>query len=392
MLTPTVGDLFNYAAEKIQRVAQESWPGTPVRLGVHVPSVTGYVRSVSVGDRTLYAKYSFLGVSLVSVLRGGCGDWPAVRAAQAAYIATPGSLLERESAQLRLLRRQRLSVCAVAGYRTGVLFTEPVAGPTLAEMLVKSPDRTADLLARSMAELGRIQGPVMADRVEGMRIPERSIAGTFGRKFNGISGHTYLSRLGEDRMESAEARDQIRKVLITVVQRLVRLRAFPQARCPVVSYGDLKPEHVLFPEGPEETPTYIDPGLARGHGCSDTAKLISRTALNLLTTAPQHATAVAVAAGLHTFVHDQLRSVERGMHTAWLRQLLVTWLMDTVNILTTYLSAPAPLPLPEHATAVINRAATVCVLLDRTSAALAAGTPARAVLRLALSDIAKAAR
>ncbi|WP_149824155.1 hypothetical protein [Streptomyces tailanensis] len=83
-----------------------------------------------------------------------------------------------------------------------------------------------------------------------------------------------------------------------------------------------------------------------------------------------------------------MRGTLRGL---WLRRLLVTWLMDTVNILSTYLTAPASLPLPEHARAVIDRTQALCTLLDQVSAQLAAATDPDAAWRLALRAVAKAA-
>ncbi|MFJ8082779.1 hypothetical protein ACIQ6Y_19430 [Streptomyces sp. NPDC096205] len=64
---------------------------------------------------------------------------------------------------------------------------------------------------------------------------------------------------------------------------------------------------------------------------------------------------------------------------ACLRKLLLLWLMDTVNILTTYLSAPAAPPLPEQGLALVDRAVDVFRMAERTSAELAAGTDTRTV-------------
>ena len=87
---PTLEQLFGYAAEQIAVAAGELWPGEWLQLAEHVPSVTGYVQRVETGGRTLFAKYSYMGTSLVSVLRGRCGDWDRVRAAQRAYAAALG--------------------------------------------------------------------------------------------------------------------------------------------------------------------------------------------------------------------------------------------------------------------------------------------------------------
>ncbi|WP_053161113.1 hypothetical protein [Streptomyces caatingaensis] len=99
-----------------------------MRLGQHTPSVTAYVRRLTVDGRPLYAKVSLLGMSLVSVLRGTAGDWAQVRAAQAAYQGSPGALLEREARGLAIVQEAGARACRVAGHQDGVLFTEPVAG------------------------------------------------------------------------------------------------------------------------------------------------------------------------------------------------------------------------------------------------------------------------
>lgn len=62
------------------------------------------MRRIRVDGRALYAKYSLLGVSLVSLLRGACGPWPQVREAQRAYVLRPDALIEREAGQLRFLQ------------------------------------------------------------------------------------------------------------------------------------------------------------------------------------------------------------------------------------------------------------------------------------------------
>ncbi|MDT0441423.1 hypothetical protein [Streptomyces johnsoniae] len=57
----------------------------------------------------------------------------------------------------------------------------------------------------------------------------------------------------------------------------------------------------------------------------------------------------------------------------WLHQLLVLWLMDTVNVLSTYLSAPASLPLPPQAARLVQRAVEVSNLAESVSADLVTG-------------------
>ncbi|WP_149824154.1 phosphotransferase [Streptomyces tailanensis] len=300
---PQPTDLFALSTDRIHRAAADLWPDEPLTLGDHVPSVTGYVHRARVGGREVFAKDSVLGLSLVSVLRGLAGDRDRVRATQAAYAASPMSLLAREAAQLRTLDAAGVSVARCAGYASGVLFTVPVTGPTLADLIAKDPARTYDLLTAAVTGLEGLQHPHVAAQVDAAPIPERSIDGTFRRKFNGVSGRLYIGRLGLDRLDE-RTRQGVTAVVGVVVARLLKLRLAPPISPTVIVYGDLKPEHVLFPDGPDEDPVFIDPGLARGPVHHDAAKLISRTFLTLIAAPLLDAPASAVADGIAAFVAE----------------------------------------------------------------------------------------
>ncbi|MEU9396926.1 hypothetical protein AB0D86_43920 [Streptomyces sp. NPDC048324] len=387
---PEPGALFTLAADRIRRVAAEEWPGEPVTLGAHVPSVTGYVRRVHLGGREVFAKDSVLGLSLVSVLRGAAGDGDQVRAAQAAYATSPTSLLAREAAQLRALDATGIRVGRCAAYRDGVLFTEAVTGPSLLDLITKEPARTADLMSRSLRSLAGLQNPAVAEAADASPITERGIDTTFRRKFNGISGRAYVGRLGVDQLDERTRRGAV-AVLGGVVSRLLKLRLTPAPGPRLVVYGDLKPEHVIWPDGPDEQPVYIDPGLSRGGAHQDAAKLVSRTLLAVLAEPPLDGGAAPVVEGIDAFVHAQAREISRTARGLWLRRLMVTWLMDSVNILSTYLAAPAALPLPDHARAVVDSTPALCTVLDSVSANLSAGTEPEATWRLALAAVTRAA-
>jgi hypothetical protein len=386
---PEPGALFEVAADRIRRVAAEEWPGEPVTLSAHVPSVTGYVRRVHLGGRELFAKDSVLGLSLVSVLRGVAGDGDQVRAAQAAYVTSPASLLAREAAQLCALDAAGIRVGRCAGYRDGVLFTEAVTGPSLLDLITKAPARTADLMSGAVRSLEGLQSPAVAAVAEAAPIAERGIDTTFRRKFNGISGRAYVARLGVDRLNERTRRGAV-AMLGVVVSRLLKLRLTPASGPRPVVYGDLKPEHVLFPDGPDEQPVFIDPGLSRGSAHQDAAKLVSR-ALLAVVAAPPAEGVVLVVEGIDAFTQGQAQGLSRTARGMWLRRLMVTWLMDTVNILSTYLAAPAALPLPEHACAVVDSTPVLCTVLDSVSATLTAGTEPEAAWRLALASVTRAA-
>ncbi|MGW5121445.1 phosphotransferase [Streptomyces noursei] len=378
--TIAAAEVFDYADEKIRQAAAELWPGGTVRLGQHTPSVTAYVRCLTVDNRPLYAKVSLLGLSLVSVLRGTAGGWAQVRTAQAAYHGSRGALLEREARGLAILQEAGARACQVAGHLGGVLFTEPVTGPTLADLVAKDPHHTGELMTRAVTELAGLQQPSVARAIDEAAITERGIGSTFDRKFNGISGPTYLSKAG-----------QAGKVLGTVVLRLRRLRPAGATGHRPVIYGDLKPEHLVFPDGAGGRPIFLDPGLGRGQPQADPAKLISRTVLNLIAFSPDLAAADATTTGIEEFADALTADLAPDERAEWLRHLMVLWLMDTTNILSTYLTCPTDLPLPEHAGMLTARAGTVCGLLETTSAGLVAGTDPQAVWQLALADVVKAA-
>ncbi|WP_433891997.1 phosphotransferase [Streptomyces sp. CA-111067] len=384
---PSVPEVFAYAGEQIRRAAADLWPDVPVRLAEHVPSVTSYVHRLQVGDRELYAKVSVLGVSLVSLLLGACGRWPDVLQAQQDYEARADGLLVREAAQLRLLAGLgRPRMCELAGVHRGVLFTEPVTGPSLGELLLVRPGDAAELLALPLAELRPLRRLDVVRRLEPAGvIGERSIAGTFLRKFNGLTGTVYLDRLGAERCEP-DQRQAVVELLRPTVDRLQRLHmTLPPTTPTTLAYGDLKPEHVVFPDGAEERPVLLDPGLLRAGTTADVAKLISRTVLFLASCQPGAATAGQVVEGLGVLAAGQVLRLSRQARRVWLRELLALWLIDTTNILSTYLSAPSALPLPAQGLALVDRAEAVGTLVDAVSADLATGADLRSVWEHALA-------
>ncbi|UQI44602.1 hypothetical protein M1P56_09715 [Streptomyces sp. HU2014] len=388
---PTTGEVFGYACAQIHQAAASMWPEAPVRLGAHVPSVTGYVHRMTVGDdRELFAKHSMLGSSLVSILRGVHGPWSVIESLQPDYAASAESLLAREAAQLKFLQG-RLQAATTAGLTHGVLFTNPVTGPTLLERLLAQPASTSDLLGGVWAELEVLHRPgAPGDLLKGTFIGERSITGTFQRKFNGISGSVYIDHLGADRL-SSETAENVVGVVRQVVNRLLRLRSLTlPSGPPSLAYGDLKPEHIHYPSGLGGRPTFLDPGLLVAGPVVDAAKLVSRTILGLIAVRPGRKTVQAMVDGVSTFT-ESITPPRAVTADLWLRELLMIWLMDTVNIMTTYLSAPATLPLPAQGLALIKAVGPVCAVTERMSWALSCGRSPRAVWDLALRQVIEAA-
>ncbi|MFJ8313734.1 MULTISPECIES: hypothetical protein [unclassified Streptomyces] len=369
--------LFSHADQQIRRSAGALWPGARIDLGTHIPSVTGYVRIIDVDGAPLFAKYSLLGLSLVSVLRGTCGSWAAVQRAQDAYVCSPTALLGREAGQLRLLRRAGLKTPHVAGLATGVLFTTPVAGPTLGDLVAKEPERTDALITSMLRVLREGLRRINTTEAEAVAIGERSIPATFTRKFNGISGATYLRQAGPHC-----------SVLTAIVGHLQRMRLAPVTGARPLVYGDLKPDHVVYVNGPDCAPVFLDPGMGRGRPQADHAKLLSRLILSLFANPPVPAAVHAVTTGLGAVAEHSVAGLGKTQRSAWLRELVLLWLMDTVNIVSTYLTCPVVLPMPPQAVAITKRAASLLGLLDAVSADLATRDP-RTVWALALSRLSK---
>ncbi|MFE2991438.1 hypothetical protein [Streptomyces sp. NPDC059262] len=368
---PQIAEVFDFARAQIHQAAADLWPHADIQLGAHVPSITGYVTHLAVDERPLYAKYSYLGMSLVSLLRGAGGTWPQVREAQADYVRRPDALLAREHAQLQLLAQlDGPRACAAAGLERGVLFTVPAVGSTLGDLLLRTPAQTVPLLEGTFAELR----PLYRTRTAGWLGPsgaigERSVAATFARKFNGISGQTYLDRIGADRCPPA-VRTEVAGRLRAVVARLRHARLVAlQPALEVLTYGELKPEHVVFPDSGGERPLFIDPGLGRGRATSDAAKLISRIVLRLLIARSMPHAATQVLDGVDAFAQNRVALRSAKAARSWQREVLIFWMMDTINLLSTVLSAPPGLPLNERTQALADRPLAACRLLDHASAA-----------------------
>ena len=118
----------------------------------------------------------------------------------------------------------------------------------------------------------------------------------------------------------------------------------------------------------------------------DAAKLISRTVLLLAAARPGAETGEQAMHGVGAFAVARADVLPARIRRSWLRELLVLWLMDSVNILTTYLSAPGTLPLPGRGSALVGRAVDLCRMADQLSSELAAGADARAVWESALGQ------
>ncbi|AJT69880.3 hypothetical protein T261_8286 [Streptomyces lydicus] len=122
------------------------------------------------------------------------------------------------------------------------------------------------------------------------------------------------------------------------------------------------------------------------------AKVVSRTPLRLVaglfpegraddTESPDH-----ILDGVAARVETSTPRESAGAAQEWLRRLLVLWLADTVNTLSTSLTAPEDFPLPSRSMTTVTRIDAVCTLLDHLSAALADREPPCSLWQRALAE------
>lgn len=345
------------------------WPGKGVVFGQQCPSVTSYVCRVTVDGEELIAKYSWLGMSLVSILRGAGGTWEEVREAQRAYVRSGALLTVREARNLELLRGfGRPRVCETAGLSAGVLFTRPVAGVPLADEVAARPGDTDALLDAALLAVGDLHGPAGAEALgDAIPIGERSVTGVFHRKFGGAGAAGYLAGLGRESGLPEEERQEIARLVRITVWRLLQMARTLPARQPTAVYGDLKPEHV-YVDGP--CLRFIDPAVQWAAGPqTDVAKLTGRTLL-LALGLPERRAGRQIVQGVASTLGRQFPGLLEQERAVRLREVVVLWLMDTVNILTTCLSAPLELPLAFHQQVLVARAREVAGIVALVSAVL----------------------
>ncbi|RDG38043.1 hypothetical protein [Streptomyces corynorhini] len=370
----------------IVRAAEDLWSDKQVVVGHQCPSVTSYVCRVTVDGEELIAKYSWLGISLVSLLRGAGGTWEEVQEAQRAYVQSTELLTARESQNLVFLRTLgRPRVCETAGLYGGVLFSRTVAGTSLADELMVRPWETSALLDAALVPLDELHGPAGAVCLRGAApIGERSVTDVFRRKFNGLSSRSYLRALGRDLGLPERERQEIVGLVQNTVGRLLRMSGAISSRQDTAVFGDLKPKHVYI-DGPHLT--YIDPAVRWAAGPRpDLAKLTGRTLL-LALGHPDPRAGQQIVRGAASVLARHAAALPEHERTRRLREVMVLWLMDTVSILSTCLSAPVGLPLAPHQQALVAQARTVAGIVDRVSALLIGSMAGPRLLDAVFSEV-----
>ncbi|MER5737315.1 hypothetical protein ABT117_16765 [Streptomyces sp. NPDC002262] len=262
-----------------------------------------------------------------------------------------------------------------------MLFTGPVAGPTLADLIDAEPGRTRELLALVLADVAAgLARDGVGEVVERTAIRERGIAGTFHRKFNGLSATAYLRRTGHG------------ETLAVAADRLRRARPLPPSRA-----GDLR--HLRRPQArarrllrprPAGLPRLRADARSPGRGHRETPFPPTARADRPPPAARRPAAASLVLGGADSFVRARLHRLPAETRSRWLRELVVLALMDTLNILSTYLTCLPDLPLSAHAAAVRDRARTLADLLDHATAPLASGDDGATWWRLYLTRVREA--
>lgn len=384
--TVSAMSLHTVSQRIITQAVRELWPDKKVVPGPRCPSVTSYVCRVTVDGEELIAKYSWLGMSLVSLLRGAGGTWAEVQDAQRAYVQSADLLTAREAQHLEFLRRLgEPHVCETAGLHRGVLLTRMVAGTPLIAELAARPWETGALLDEVLLVLSDLHGRVGADRLRAAApIGERSVVGVFRRKFDVMSSRAYLRSLGQGRALRDHERQEIVDLVGTAVWRLIRMADAISSQRGRLVFGDLKPEHVCI-EGARLT--FIDPALQRAAGPQpDIAKLTGR-ALLLAVGHREPNAGQQIVQGVASTLARHVAGLPERERAGRLREVMVLWLMDTVNILSTCLSAPQGLLLAPHQRSLVAQARMVAGVVDRVSALLLGATSGPRLLDAVFSEV-----
>ncbi|WDG29404.1 hypothetical protein N7925_14105 [Streptomyces sp. CA-278952] len=361
--------LYEASRRAITLTADDLWPGRGAVLGPQCPSVTSYVCSVTVDGEEMYAKYSWLGSSLVSILRGARGTWDDVLEAQHSYTRSADLVTRREYQHLEFLRELgRPRVCEGATFRAGVLFTKAVPGTTVAEEITARPWDTAALLDSVLLSLKELHGDQGARYLRGAwPINERNIVDVFLRKFNGPAVAGYVVGLGRDSGLPENERLAVVGLIESAVRRLLRLTTAIPARHRTAVFGDLKPEHVIL--GGHRL-TFIDPALQWAAGPQpDVAKLCGRTLMLALCHHELRVERQITQGGLDT-LSRYFAGMPKTDRVDRLREVMVLWLMDTTNYLTSCLSAPSGFPLSAHQRTLMSQGRRIATVVDRVSGLL----------------------
>ncbi|MFG3406495.1 hypothetical protein [Streptomyces sp. NPDC048142] len=361
--------LYEASRHAIALTVDDLWPGRNVVLGPQCPSVTSYVCPVTVDGEELYAKYSWLSSSLVSILHGARGTLDEVLEAQPAYIRSADSVTRREYQHLEALREiGRPRVAETAGFRAGVLFTRSVPGMTIAEEIAVRPWDTSALLDTVLLSLRELHSEAGAGYLRGTwPINERNIVDVFCRKFKGPAAAGYVAGLGRDSGLDEDERLVVVDLVANAVRRLLRLATALSPRQRTAVFGDLKPEHVYL--GGHRL-TFIDPALQWASGPQvDVAKVCGRTLLLALCHHELRAEQ-QITQGVMATLNRHVAALPKAQRTDRLREVMILWLMDTMNYLTSCLSAPSGFPLSAHQRTLVSHGLRVATVADRASGLL----------------------
>ncbi|MEU5137944.1 hypothetical protein [Streptomyces californicus] len=360
-----------YAASRrvIALAVEDLWPERNAVMGPQSPSVTSYVCPVTVDGREMFAKYCWVGTSLVSILRGARGSMAEVMEAQGPYTMSRDLVTRREHQHLEALREiGRPRVADTAGFRAGVLFTHAVPGTTIAEEITARPWDTSALLDTVLVSLRDLHSEAGAGYLRGAwPIDERNVVDIFRRKFTGPARPGYVADLGRDSGFDEDERLVVVDLLGNAVRRLRQLALALPGRERTAVYGDLKPEHVFL--GGHRL-TFIDPALQWASGPQpDVAKLCGRALLLGLCHHELRAEQ-QITQGVMTSLNRYFAALPKAQRTDALRETMILWLMDTTNYLASCLSAPAGFPLSASQRTLLSQGRRVAQVVERASGLL----------------------
>jgi hypothetical protein len=372
--------LIQFAMGEIETAVGEVWPEEPVRVGDATTGGRTVFCRVRVGaGLTVRATYSLLGTSIAALARDGEGGLPAVREAQAAYVASGAGASDREAEQLDLLYHySTVGVHTPIAVRGGVLLTPWVDGANLGRQLLARPDLTQETLTGIFAELADLHsGPAVPLVRAGRAGTVRAAPAVLARASGGGPDPWLADGLAAGWTDHPDGPLEIRRLGLRLVARLGRLtrRLDPHILTGAgVSFGGVSPTRVLYPPG-SSRPVFVSPDLGPGGHVVDAGVLLGR--MHLLLAAARHGVEVAgpLLDGVEGWLYRQVTG-QGGAGRGWLAAVLILAAAETVSTLAVSLALPpGVLPLSPGAVAATRRALDLLTAVDAYTSVLVARGP-----------------
>ncbi|MFA6461014.1 MAG: phosphotransferase [Candidatus Woesearchaeota archaeon] len=264
----------------IQRAIQDVFGSTTITSKRVIPSITNYVYEIEVNDKRYIAKYNFLGLSKVSLLRSfPLLDISELSQKQQEYVASPKNTLFLEMKRIHFLKQILFPVPTTVDYSRGVLFTEKVRGETLQNAFLNESICLKGVYQKIYSELISLWLKIHSSNFPTKILsdfPSDNCNADIVKNFNNKSLSELSSKLVIDSI-NVTGKEKLRD-LIPKISALINIQIKDMSSSQeLIVYGDVKPENIILAD---QGICFIDPELHLGDVAQDLARLIGRSSLS----------------------------------------------------------------------------------------------------------------